>query len=173
MWYWNPEQPPPTTATRSATGTGFCIPMISLTLVFAVGVRLIMISGPPPRRFPRESLPLNYNRKRTAVLNSGFRSRSFQETGSSRALLQHTLHPVQLDATMRHKVTLLPGEGIGPEVSRATCKILAAAGVQIDWEEIDARAAANAEAGQVLHETAVESGRRKGVGRKPPMGTAT
>jgi len=22
MWYWNPEQPPPTTATRSATGTG-------------------------------------------------------------------------------------------------------------------------------------------------------
>src|SRR5882762_994434 len=172
MWYWNPEQPPPTTATRSATGTGFCIPMISLTLVFAVGVRLIMISGPPPRQLPRESLPLDYNRKRTAVLNSGFRSRSFQETASSRALLQRTLLPIQLDATMAHKVTLLPGEGIGPEVSRATCKILAAAGVQIDWEEIDARAAANAEAGQVLNETAVESVRRNGVGLKGPMATA-
>jgi len=73
---------------------------------------------------------------------------------------------------MAHKVTLLPGEGIGPEVSRATCKILAAAGVQIDWEEIDARAAANAEAGQVLNETAVESVRRNGVGLKGPMATA-
>src|SRR5437868_265481 len=54
MWYWNPEHPPPTTATRSAVGTGFCIPMISLTLVLAVGVRLI-ISKPPPRQTPRNS----------------------------------------------------------------------------------------------------------------------
>src|SRR6202030_3672622 len=45
MWYWNPEQPPPTTATRSAVGTGVCIPMISLTLVLAVGVRLIIFLG--------------------------------------------------------------------------------------------------------------------------------
>jgi isocitrate dehydrogenase (NAD+) len=53
---------------------------------------------------------------------------------------------------MRHKVTLLPGEGIGPEVSRATRHILEAAGVQIDWDEIDARAAAgSADAGGVLN----------------------
>src|SRR5436309_1831410 len=50
MWYWKPEHPPPTTATRSAEGTGVCIPMISFTLVLAVGVRLI-ISEPPPRQF--------------------------------------------------------------------------------------------------------------------------
>ena len=76
---------------------------------------------------------------------------------------------------MRHKVTLLPGEGIGPEVSRATRRILEAAGVQIDWEEIDARATGStgsAEAGQVLNETAVESVRRNGVGLKGPMATA-
>jgi isocitrate dehydrogenase (NAD+) len=35
---------------------------------------------------------------------------------------------------MRHTVTLLPGDGIGPEVSDAVRKIIAAAGVEIDWE---------------------------------------
>ncbi len=73
---------------------------------------------------------------------------------------------------MRHKVTLLPGEGIGPEVSRATQRILQAAGVQIEWEEIEARAGNSAEAGNVLNETAVESVRRNGVGLKGPMATA-
>jgi isocitrate dehydrogenase (NAD+) len=40
---------------------------------------------------------------------------------------------------MRHKVTLIPGEGIGPEVATATRRILEAAGVQIDWEELEGR----------------------------------
>jgi isocitrate dehydrogenase (NAD+) len=75
---------------------------------------------------------------------------------------------------MRHKVTLLPGEGIGTEVSRATRRILEAAGVQIDWEEIDARAngAGPNDTGQVLNQTAVESVRRNGVALKGPMATA-
>src|SRR5246127_1174378 len=74
---------------------------------------------------------------------------------------------------MRHKVTLLPGEGIGPEVSNAVRRILQAAGVQIDWEVIDARAAAgSAENGQVVNEKAIESVRRNGVGLKGPMATA-
>ena len=75
---------------------------------------------------------------------------------------------------MSHKVTLLPGEGIGTEVSRATRRILEAAGVQIDWEEIDARAngADPSHTGQVLNQTAVESVRRNGVALKGPMATA-
>jgi isocitrate dehydrogenase (NAD+) len=74
---------------------------------------------------------------------------------------------------MRHKVTLLPGEGIGPEVSNAVRRILQAAGVQIDWEVIDARAAVgSAENGQVVNEKAIESVRRNGVGLKGPMATA-
>ncbi len=74
---------------------------------------------------------------------------------------------------MRHKVTLLPGEGIGPEVSSAVRRILQAAGVQIDWEVIDARAVAGAaDASQVVNEKAVESVRRNGVGLKGPMATA-
>jgi isocitrate dehydrogenase (NAD+) len=74
---------------------------------------------------------------------------------------------------MRHKVTLLPGEGIGPEVSSAVRRILEAAGVQIDWEVIDARAVATAaDASQVVNEKAIESVRRNGVGLKGPMATA-
>jgi isocitrate dehydrogenase (NAD+) len=76
---------------------------------------------------------------------------------------------------MRHKVTLLPGEGIGLEVSRAVCRILEAAGVQIEWEEIDARAegaASEGRAGSILNQTAVDSVRRNGVALKGPMATA-
>ena len=74
---------------------------------------------------------------------------------------------------MRHKVTLLPGEGIGPEVSSAVRRILEAAGVQIDWEVIDARAVAGAaNASQVVNEKAIESVRRNRVGLKGPMATA-
>jgi len=76
---------------------------------------------------------------------------------------------------MKHHVTLLPGEGIGPEVSRAVRRILEAAGIQIEWEEIDARAeGTNGEVkgGPVLNQTAVDSVRRNGVALKGPMATA-
>src|SRR6516165_5538073 len=76
---------------------------------------------------------------------------------------------------MRHKVTLLPGEGIGPEVSRATRQVLEAAGVQIDWDEIDPRAegtSIDAKGSAVLNQAAVDSVRRNGVALKGPMATA-
>jgi isocitrate/isopropylmalate dehydrogenase len=41
---------------------------------------------------------------------------------------------------MKHTVTLLPGEGIGPEVSAATQRVLDASGVKIEWEILGARA---------------------------------
>src|SRR5262249_31943942 len=91
---------------------------------------------------------------------------------AANTLRQPAAASLQLDEPMRHKVTLLPGEGVGPEVSRATQRILEAAGVQIEWEEIEARAASSAEAGNVLNETAVDSVRRNGVGLKGPMATA-
>jgi isocitrate dehydrogenase (NAD+) len=69
---------------------------------------------------------------------------------------------------MGHKVTLISGEGIGPEVAAATRRVLGATGVQIDWEEVEARA----EKGQLLHRAAVESVRRNRVALKGPMGTA-
>ncbi len=40
---------------------------------------------------------------------------------------------------MRHTITLIPGDGIGPEVTDAVVRILSAAGVSIDWAPIWAR----------------------------------
>src|SRR5271154_1482952 len=73
---------------------------------------------------------------------------------------------------MRHKVTLIPGEGIGPEVATAGRRILEAAGLQIDWEEVEARAEKASASGQFVTEGAVESVRRNHVALKGPMGTA-
>src|SRR6266852_3022111 len=73
---------------------------------------------------------------------------------------------------MRHKVTLIPGEGIGPEVAAATRRILEAAGVQIDWEEIEGRTDKTTERGQLVNQLAVESVRRNRAALKGPMATA-
>src|SRR6201987_1314294 len=73
---------------------------------------------------------------------------------------------------MRHKVTLIPGEGIGPEVSAATKRIIDAAGVQIEWEELAARTDSATEAGQLVNQAAVDSVRRNRVALKGPTGTA-
>ena len=73
---------------------------------------------------------------------------------------------------MRHKVTLIPGEGIGPEVASATKSIIDAAGVQIDWEELAARTDSTTEAGQTVNQDAVDSVRRNRVALKGPTGTA-
>jgi isocitrate dehydrogenase (NAD+) len=76
---------------------------------------------------------------------------------------------------MKHKVTLLPGEGIGPEVSAAVLRILDASGVQIEWEELAARAE-NTDKGttgaEVLNTAAIASVRRNHVALKGPMATA-
>ena len=73
---------------------------------------------------------------------------------------------------MRHKVTLIPGEGIGPEVAAATRRILEAAGVQIDWEELEGRTDKTTERGQLVSQLAVESVRKNHVALKGPMATA-
>src|SRR5271167_3067211 len=76
---------------------------------------------------------------------------------------------------MKHKVTLLPGEGIGPEVSAAVRRVLEASGAQIEWEVLEARAE-NTDKGttgaEVLNNAAIESVRRNHVGLKGPMATA-
>ncbi len=72
----------------------------------------------------------------------------------------------------KHKVTLIPGEGIGPEVAAATRRILEATGVQIDWEEIAGRSDSSADQGKSVNQAAVESVRRNRVALKGPMATA-
>src|SRR5256886_14649363 len=72
----------------------------------------------------------------------------------------------------RHRVTLIPGEGIGPEVAAATRRILEATGVQIDWEEIAGRSDSSSDQGKTVNQAAVESVRRNHLALKGPMATA-
>jgi isocitrate dehydrogenase (NAD+) len=73
---------------------------------------------------------------------------------------------------MRHKVTLIPGEGIGPEVAAAAKRVIDAAGVQIEWEELNARTNSATEAGQLVNQAAIDSVRRNRVALKGPTSTA-
>jgi isocitrate dehydrogenase (NAD+) len=73
---------------------------------------------------------------------------------------------------IKHKVTLIPGEGIGPEVAVATRRILEATGVQFDWEEIAGRSDSSSNQEKSVNQAAVESVRRNRVALKGPMATA-
>jgi isocitrate dehydrogenase (NAD+) len=43
---------------------------------------------------------------------------------------------------MAHKITLIPGDGIGPEVTRAAIRVLEATDVKFEWESFEAGAEA-------------------------------
>src|ERR1700733_8306557 len=72
---------------------------------------------------------------------------------------------------MAHKITLIPGDGIGPEVEDATARAVEAAGGVGEWERIDAVVGAEKATGQYLPEAVFESLARTGVGLKGPVGT--
>jgi isocitrate dehydrogenase (NAD+) len=72
---------------------------------------------------------------------------------------------------MPRKVTLLPGDGVGPEVAEATCRVIAAAGVAIEWETIAARTEGTHRVGEFPFSQAVESVRRNRIALKGPMAT--
>ena len=73
---------------------------------------------------------------------------------------------------MKRQVTLIPGEGIGPEVAAATRRVLEAAGVEIEWEVIAGRADESTDQSQRVNQAAIESVRRNRVALKGPMATA-
>jgi isocitrate dehydrogenase (NAD+) len=68
-------------------------------------------------------------------------------------------------------VTLIPGDGIGPEVSAATRQILAAAGVEIEWHEVQAGAATIEQYGTQLPDHVLASVKKDGVALKGPLTT--
>jgi isocitrate dehydrogenase (NAD+) len=72
---------------------------------------------------------------------------------------------------MRYAVTLIEGDGIGPEVTGATCRILDAAGAPIDWEKVPAGSRAYEEHGHPLPSQVVASIRKNRVGLKGPLST--
>ncbi|HEV2351894.1 MAG TPA: isocitrate dehydrogenase (NAD(+)) [Terriglobia bacterium] len=72
---------------------------------------------------------------------------------------------------MHATVTLIPGDGIGPEVSRATTRLLAAAGAEITWEEVEARPIVGLRLEDAQADAVVQSIRRTRVGLKGPITT--
>ncbi|HLE26105.1 MAG TPA: isocitrate/isopropylmalate dehydrogenase family protein [Thermodesulfobacteriota bacterium] len=70
-----------------------------------------------------------------------------------------------------HKVTLIPGDGIGPEVTDAARRIIQATGVRIEWEVVKAGYHALEKCKTVLPDIVFDSIRRNKVALKGPVGT--
>ena len=71
----------------------------------------------------------------------------------------------------RYTVTLIPGDGIGPEVSAAAVRVLSATGVEFEWQTEVAGACAVGEHGSALPERVLDSVRRNKVALKGPTET--
>ncbi len=72
---------------------------------------------------------------------------------------------------MPYRVTLIPGDGIGPELAEATRRVLDASGVEIDWEVQEAGEGVMAQFGTPLPDHVLESIRRNKVALKGPITT--
>ncbi len=72
---------------------------------------------------------------------------------------------------MAHRITLIPGDGIGHEVSAAVVRIIEAAGVAIEWETFIAGAEAIDRFGTPLPDEVIESVRKNRVALKGPVAT--
>src|SRR4026209_76839 len=71
----------------------------------------------------------------------------------------------------RHKITLIPGDGIGPEVVKPTLKLIEATGVKIEWDSHLAGAGALKKHGTTLPKQMIDSFAQKRVAIKVPVTT--
>src|ERR1700730_7776258 len=101
------------------------------------------------------------------------RRRNCVSTISRRAADQSgiTAVPNFIIALMAHQITLIPGDGIGPEVAEATVRAVNATGVDIEWETVEAGARALAEQGQLIPDDVFASLEISRVGLKGPTTT--
>lgn len=72
---------------------------------------------------------------------------------------------------MTKEVTLIPGDGIGPEVTGAAVRVLEAAGAEIAWERVEAGIGAVSKYGKPLPDEVIESIKRRKVALKGPLTT--
>ncbi len=72
---------------------------------------------------------------------------------------------------MAHRITLIPGDGIGPEVTEAAVRVLEATGLKFEWERFPAGAEAFERFGEYLPKELVESIERTCVALKGPITT--
>lgn len=72
---------------------------------------------------------------------------------------------------MTHTVTLIPGDGIGPEICAAMQRVVAATGVKIDWREAQAGAGTYEQCGTPLPQETLDAVAATGVAIKGPTAT--
>jgi len=72
---------------------------------------------------------------------------------------------------LRHKITLIPGDGIGPEVTGATISVLRATGFEAEWETFVVGAEALSRFGDPLPEDLIDSIKRNKIALKGPVAT--
>src|SRR6266508_6274824 len=72
---------------------------------------------------------------------------------------------------MAHRVTLIPGDGIGPEVAEAARRVIEATGVEIQWDMQEAGAAVMRAEGTPLPERVLDSIRATRTALKGPITT--
>ena len=72
---------------------------------------------------------------------------------------------------MSHLITLIPGDGIGPEVTEAVLRIFLAAGLDIEWDRHDAGVLAFEKSGETLPVALLDSIKRTKVALKGPVTT--
>ena len=72
---------------------------------------------------------------------------------------------------MAHQVTLIPGDGVGPELAEATRMCIDATGVAVDWDVQEAGVDVMARLGTPVPDSVLESCRRTGVALKAPITT--
>lgn len=71
----------------------------------------------------------------------------------------------------KHRITLIPGDGIGPEVTEATVRIIAAAGVDIQWDSFEAGMAGIQKYGETVPDALIDSIKENKVALKGPLTT--
>jgi isocitrate dehydrogenase (NAD+) len=72
---------------------------------------------------------------------------------------------------VKHKITLIPGDGIGPEVTKPTLAIIKAAGVRVEWETYLAGAEALKKHGTTLPKQLMDSFEKNRIALKGPVTT--
>ncbi len=70
---------------------------------------------------------------------------------------------------MSYKITLIPGDGIGPEVAEAARRCIDATGLKIEWEVVTAGQAALDKYGELLPQAVIDSVKANGVALKGPI----
>lgn len=69
------------------------------------------------------------------------------------------------------RITMIPGDGIGPEISKSTMEVINATGLEIEWDIVDAGKAVYNKTGQLVPQEVYDSLETNKVGIKGPMTT--